>query len=129
LSPIASPLITTSYQLTISNAEGCTQEILITVNVSEDIIVLTVPNVFSPNGDGVNDEFIFGNEGIAALELTVFDRWGGIMHNSTSEDGFLAWDGKSDGNDLSIGVYVYQLVVEYLDGSTEVRVSDITIVK
>ena len=128
-SPIASPLITTNYQLTISNAEGCTQEILITVNVSEDIIVLTVPNVFSPNGDGVNDEFIFGNEGIAALELTVFDRWGGIMHNSTSEDGFLAWDGKSDGNDLSIGVYVYQLVVEYLDGSTEVRVSDITIVK
>ena len=131
IEPIASPSTTTIYELIVTSEDGCEQIINITVIVSPDVIIQVFPNIFSPNGDGSNDEFLlnFENELITKLELIVFDRWGNQMHNSTSTEGTIMWDGSSNGSELNPGVYVYQLTIDYIDGTSESMVKDLTLIK
>jgi len=63
------------------------------------------------------------------VELTVFDRWGNQMHNQVSIDGYVRWDGKTNGNPLQSGVYVYHILYQLVDGRSEVRIGDVTIVR
>jgi gliding motility-associated-like protein len=70
-----------------------------------------VPNIFSPNGDGNNDEFFIQSRGYIDLKVTIFNRWGNIIN---SFDGVLGnWDGKdSSGNEVS---YDAQTVASWVD--------------
>ena len=62
-----------------------------------------IPNVFTPNNDGNNDNFyIEMQEGVTVIEFTVFDRWGEKVH-----DGQYPWDGTYKGKPCPEGVYVY----------------------
>ncbi len=75
---------------------------------------LVVPNVFTPNGDGINDFFEVTTDGITVYELTVFTRTGTRIYHSLSTRVF--WDGKSiGGKELPEGVYYY--VIEEEGGS------------
>lgn len=77
-------------------------------------IMLDVPNVFTPNGDDVNDYFEVTTDGIKVYELTVFTRTGTRIFHSLSTRIF--WDGKSiGGEELPEGVYYY--VIEQEGGS------------
>ncbi|MDG2449209.1 MAG: gliding motility-associated C-terminal domain-containing protein, partial [Saprospiraceae bacterium] len=131
MEPIASPSTTTIYELTVTNEDGCEQIINITVIVSPNVIIQVFPNIFSPNGDGSNDEFLltFDNELTTKIELIVFDRWGNQLHNSISSDGTIMWNGSSNGRDLNPGVYIYQLTIDYIDGTSETIVNDLTLIK
>ncbi len=67
---------------------------------------LNVPNVFSPNGDEINDYFEVTTDGTTVYEFTVFTRSGTRIYHSLSTRIF--WDGKSiGGEDLSEGIYYY----------------------
>lgn len=70
---------------------------------------LYIPNVFTPNGDGKNDEFYADGEGVASFNMVIFDRWGKLvtMLNNISE----RWDGKVNGMDVPEGTYTF--VVDY----------------
>ncbi len=69
-----------------------------------------VPNVFTPNGDQVNDGFgVFGIE-LISMKLSVYDRWGQQVFYSESEDEL--WDGKMDGQNLQNGQYIWTLEYE-----------------
>ncbi len=135
--PLAFPSTTSGYNLVITTEFGCIQMVSIIINVSESPeepeveVNNSTPNIFSPNGDGNNDSFIlsFEDESISQLELFVFDRWGNQMHNGTNSDGIITWNGTRNGNEISIGVYVYQLIISYADGTSEVMVRDLTLVK
>jgi gliding motility-associated-like protein len=73
---------------------------------------ITIPNLFTPNGDGINDLFLVSAEGITQFEIQFFDRWGDLVFNSKSID--VSWDGKnSNGRKVSDGVYYY--IVTYTD--------------
>jgi len=75
-----------------------------------------MPTAFSPNFDGINDEFgLMYNERVEILEYTmeVFDRWGSPVFRSESVDD--RWDGTRNGEALGIGVYVYAIEVTYRD--------------
>jgi len=75
---------------------------------------LDIPNVFSPNGDQINDYFEVNTDGTTIYEFSVFTRIGTRIYHSLSPRIF--WDGKSlDGNELSEGVYYY--VIEEEGGS------------
>jgi gliding motility-associated-like protein len=69
---------------------------------------LYFPNIFSPNGDGINDVFRgFAAQGVEMreYELLVFDRWGNLLFETRSlEEG---WNGRYDIRELDPGVYVY----------------------
>ena len=129
--PIATPSTTTSYELTVTNDQGCEQIITIVVNIITNEVIVGIPNIFSPNNDGTNDEFRinYGSEVVSQLELTVYDRWGSQIHNSTSDDGTIIWDGSSNGSDVNPGVYIYQLTVTYIGGESETMVNDLTLIK
>jgi len=131
MEPLASPSMTTIYELTVTNEDGCEQIINITVIISPNVIIQVFPNIFSPNGDGSNDEFLltFENELTTKTELIVFDRWGNQLHNSISSDGTIMWNGSSNGRDLNPGVYIYQLTIDYIDGTSETIVNDLTLIK
>ena len=71
---------------------------------------LLVPNVFTPNGDGVNDAFAVRYTGAEDFYLEVFDRWGRMFFSSQSAaDTWPGLDG--NGNAAPEGVYYYSLQI------------------
>jgi gliding motility-associated-like protein len=83
----------------------------------ELISKFVVPNVFTPNGDGKNDVFTFDALNMGEITLSIFDRWGLKMFESTSS-GNVIWDGKNkSGNTVTDGTYFYIIKATGLDGS------------
>lgn len=87
---------------------------------------LIIPNAFSPNGDGLNDNFrAFGPCEVENVNFYVYDRWGKQVHHSTAINP--GWDGTYNGEELPLGVYVWMLFYDlsttneiknyYLDGN------------
>jgi gliding motility-associated-like protein len=75
---------------------------------------LAVPNVFTPNGDQLNDYFEVPTDGTKVYELTIFTRTGTRIYHSRSPR--IYWDGRSlEGKELPEGVYYY--VIEEVDSS------------
>ena len=71
-----------------------------------------VPDAFTPNFDGHNDElfpFFASDFPISNYEFMVFDRWGNIFYRSRNYDGFTGWDGTVNGKSAPNGVYVWTL--------------------
>ena len=64
-----------------------------------------MPNVFTPNGDGMNDKFYIVGDGIEVQEFRVFNRWGQEVYNAAQ-----AWDGKFLGEDQPMDTYVYTII-------------------
>jgi gliding motility-associated-like protein len=75
----------------------------ITVKVSES--ALYAPNVFSPNGDDVNDEFRFAFKSIVSFQCTIFNRSGKQIYSWT--DPLKGWDGTYNGVPVPEGAYFY----------------------
>ena len=92
-----------------------------------------IPNVFSPNGDGINDLFsIYPGEAILRLQMegTIYDRWGNVVFGSTEIP--FAWDGRFGGETLMPGVYVYRVVCIYEVAGRmfdEIFTGDVTLVR
>jgi len=93
-----------------------------------------IPNVFSPNGDGINDRLLISAasdvEEIESMEI--FDRWGNLVFaakNFLPGDPTNSWDGKRDGVTLNPAVFAYKMMARFKDGRREVRNGDITLVR
>ena len=72
---------------------------------------LEIPNVFTPNGDQVNDYFEVSTDGITIYEFSVFTRAGTRIYHSRSPRIF--WDGNNlDGGELKEGIYYYVIEEE-----------------
>ena len=66
-----------------------------------------VPNAFTPNADAFNGGFKAYGFGIAAFEMTIYDRWGLVLFRSNNID--QAWDGNYNGSPSQADVYVYKI--------------------
>lgn len=105
LNPIAKPLTTTTYTVTITNNDGSVAVVYITVEVKDDYIIKP-SNVLTPNADGFNDFWKIENiENYPDADITLFDRNGRILHKVTNYNN--RWDGKINGKPLSTGTYYY----------------------
>lgn len=106
---------------------GC-QSVDSTLEVEITDAFLGFPNVFTPNGDGVNDEFKPAYKSLRDYELTIFNRWGRkVFHSTDPSEG---WDGKEGNSNAAEGVYMY--VAEaygYDDGVHLRRHGSVTIVR
>jgi gliding motility-associated-like protein len=92
------------YWATVSDNSGCVLTDSIRVQFTSRVYV---PNIFSPNDDGINDLFIpqFSNGSINRYHMQVFDRWGDLLFETfSSENG---WDGRHQNKPCEVGVYVY----------------------
>jgi gliding motility-associated-like protein len=121
------PTETATYQLTINNLNDCSATASLVVNVTADRS-LYIPNVFSPNDDGLNDFFqIYPGKSIATLSLLqIYDRWGGLVFEGDPQQG---WNGKTGQQRAANGVYLYVLQLSYLDGVEEVISGDVILVR
>jgi len=93
--------------LTASNSTGCADTTCMVIDV--DVLeFINIPNVFTPDGDGVNDFFFVNSSGIKEFQLDVFNRWGTKVFTST--DAGVKWDGRTtSGVELSDGTYYFIL--------------------
>jgi|GEM_PF-92852 len=131
--PTAAPPITTTYVATITTIEGCTATDSVTVTVN-DVRPVYIPNVFSPNFDGSNDNFTaFGGQAATLIKaFRVFDRWGGLMYVATNIDPnnlSVGWDGTNNGREVGQGVYVYHIRIEFFDGEIFDYQGDVMVVR
>lgn len=120
------------YTVTVTdNITGCEKILSTTVQLinvcSEDLI--GVPNVFTPNGDGENDELEIKYSSALIIDnykLQIFDRWGGLLFESNDINE--RWDGRSGGRKIPAGVVIYFLEFPcHVDGSIVRKKGDITI--
>lgn len=92
-------------ELLVENEDGCIDTVTKMITILEGF---NIPNVFSPNGDGVNDVFYFANSGIEEFSLKIFNRWGEQLFSSVSPE--ISWDGRtSAGIEVSNGTYFYEV--------------------
>jgi gliding motility-associated-like protein len=92
---------------------------------------LDIPNVFTPNGDGVNDYFFprqYLTKGLTQFSLQIYNRWGQEIFTSNSTDG-RGWDGTYNGVAQPVGVYVYIIDAEFKDGEREHKQGNITLLR
>ncbi len=122
---IATPSETTTYTVTVTQ-NGCSSTDVVTIYVEIECGELFVPNVFSPNNDGQNDELkIYGNC-ITDLEFVIFDRWGEKVVEIT--DPAVSWDGRYQGKMMDASVLVYYLKAKVKGVEVE-KHGNITLVK
>jgi gliding motility-associated-like protein len=111
-----------SYIFTAYNDCGnVTDSILIIQNADSLCISYTpsviVPNVFSPNGDNINEFFELELMFIVDLELTILNRWGNIMYSGNGINA--KWDGNNSNDEpANEGVYYYLYEAEGVNGET-----------
>ncbi len=107
---------------------GCTARDTIVIEPDPCICIVAAPNVFSPNGDGVNDEFKQVDcDYLSQYLLTIFNRWGEIVFQTTNHAAF--WDGTFEGKDCDLGTYVYTMSYTRLTGETGFLQGNVTLVR
>ena len=111
--------------LTIKDQNGCLDQEFQTLFVIDDY---DVPNVITPNGDGVNDVLVFFDEIFSEYSVTIFNRWGNKVYTVKNQKGVFVWDG-TDGNQnfLEDGVYFYTLDGTFLDGKFFAKKGNVTL--
>jgi len=95
---------------------------------------LALPNVFTPNGDGNNDYFyVIGGKEVTLVKLfRIMNRWGATVFNSNNTlpnsytDG---WNGTQNGKPAEEGTYIYQIIVQLSNGTTETYKGNITLIR
>ncbi len=106
-----------------ASQNGCADSDSLLIQVLEPSFSFQVPNVFSPNGDDSNANFILtqinGAETLEHFHIQILNRWGQKMQSF--EDIFFVWDGKDmQGNNAPEGVYFYK--IEYTLQNQESKV-------
>jgi gliding motility-associated-like protein len=121
-----------SYSVTVSNVCG-DFTYKSTVKIGKCDCNIFVPNAFSPNGDGINDElqvFINCDIPIKIKRFQVFNRWGNLVFNQLNSND-IRWNGQVNGKQIEQGVFVWSMEYDIeKDGKTETRVEygDFTII-
>jgi gliding motility-associated-like protein len=108
--PSATPTQTvTTYTVTVTVADGCETTREVTVTLVDDFR-LDLPNLFTPNGDGINDVWVIENIFTYNAEVFIFNRWGTEIFSTTNYQN--DWNGSNnDGDPLTDGTYYYVVKV------------------
>ncbi len=114
------------YTLTVTTPTGCTATATIGVFIYNP--TPKIPNVFTPNGDDVNDEFkaYFPGTGIQIVEFKVFNRWGQVVHNVSDNT---PWDGEHNNKPAPSDVYVFKIIYELPSGIRKEEKGDVTLAR
>jgi len=102
----------------ISQTTTCTDTVYLPGYIVADTSFVDAPNVFTPNGDGVNDAFIIKFWSMKQIKISIFNRWGKLLHvwesgnvvnfyNTVKSVSQSVWDGKVGGKYCTPGVYYY----------------------
>ncbi len=105
---------------------ACVTNATATIQVENNLMYF-VPNGFSPQGDGINDEFLVYGEALKDFSLVIFNRWGEkVFETNVQSQG---WDGTFKGILQSPGVFTYYLDATYLDDKEISTKGSITLIR
>jgi gliding motility-associated-like protein len=88
-----------------------------TCNINDNVYI---PNVFSPNNDGINDFFEIGfsrDLDITDVSCSIYDRWGTLVYEANVEP--IRWDGRYHNNEMNQAVFTYVIKVSYITGGED----------
>jgi gliding motility-associated-like protein len=127
------PIRSTTVFLEAFDLKGCSTIDSMTIEV-EPFHTIYIPNVFSPDGNGIND--FFGFYPSLAVErihsFVIFDRWGDLIfqdYDIPDAQNYLGWDGTNNGKKANLGVYTYILKVLFIDGKVKILTGDVTLIR
>ena len=114
--------------LTVINTFGCVDTMMQMVYIQPEF-TLYIPNAFTPNSDGVNDNFTISGIGIIDATMNIWNRWGENIY--TSADLKNGWDGsvQKDNGVAQQDVYVYDVVVLDVFGKSHRHTGTVTLVR
>jgi gliding motility-associated-like protein len=119
-----------SFSVLVTDFMGCTQSktIVISENLQNCAGNLWLPNIFSPNNDGVNDElYVRGAESTNTFLFMIYNRWGDKVFESTDPN--QGWDGTYNGRSLNNAVFAYLVSATFIDKNEASISGTITLVK
>ena len=106
------------YSAVVTDANGCSNEISEIIVPESKLDCLRIPNVITPNGDGVNDEWIIENiELFPEAHIYVYNRWGQLLYHDRGNGE--RWDGSYRGHFVPSGVYMYIIKLESVEETYE----------
>ncbi len=117
------------YPVTLiaTSSNGCTDTIVFDVYV-DNLIVVEVPNVFTPNGDLTNDLWAPTLKGVEKATGRIYNRWG--MQMADFSEVINTWDGKTKGgNDVPEGTYFFVMDYTTIDGAADKMTGTITLIR
>lgn len=126
--PRVKPATSTTYLMTVIDANGCTSADNTTVTVLP--WCLKVMDAFTPNGDGMNDKWVVTNNGgmcATNVYVKVFNRYGNEVYvNNNYQNN---WDGTYNGKPIPDGTYYYAITYKLFNGKTVLLRGDVTILR
>ncbi len=126
------PFFNTQYEVQIISQSGCVATSTVNITVTKERGIY-IPNVFSPNLDGINDQFYIMGKGYAQILIfQIFDRWGNAVFSQSQgsiNNKSIGWDGLFENQNVENGVYSYYAKVIYLDEIEESFFGDVTLVR
>ena len=129
LSTIIQPTTNTSVTANLLHSSGCPYTLSFSITL-EEIVHLYIPNVFSPNGDGINDEWIVSSPGdqIEIMKLDIFDRWGNHLYHGANLRKAV-WNGRFRDQLLNPGVFAYTITYQDQENKTQTETGNITLAR
>ncbi|MBK9283603.1 MAG: PKD domain-containing protein [Sphingobacteriaceae bacterium] len=110
--------------LTVTDNNGCTD----TVSHAIEITLLPqVPTAFTPNGDNNNDLLFVKGGPFNKILFRVYNNWGELLFETTDQN--VGWDGKKNGKEQPLGVYVWTLDVEMYNNRQVKKNGDVTLMR
>lgn len=128
--PIATPDETTLFSLVITDKNGCTDTLSLLVKCIEVTCGkedLFIPNIFTPNGDGLNDQLCFRNQYVTDFKFLLYNRWGELVFESNDVN--QCWDGRYKESDCPAGVYMYTCRYKCINGIENETKGDVTLIR
>ncbi len=128
------PDVDAVYTVTAIDENGCEATDQVFVRIDDERKVY-FPNIFTPNGDGINDVFqLFTGQGVVEVDVfQVYDRWGNLMFEANdltpNPGGTIGWDGTFNGQSLDAGVFAYRALITFVDGKTIPYSGTITLIR
>jgi gliding motility-associated-like protein len=130
-SPVCTPQAETSYILTAKNQDGCLARDTMFVKIDCAASHVFIPNIFTPNRDGINDLFMI--QGISIIKhMVIYGRWGEKVFersNFIAGDRASCWNGTFKGLDAPAGSYVYFIEMECPAGGLFTRRGSVVLVR
>jgi gliding motility-associated-like protein len=110
------------YTVTAFMGKGtCTAVVTKTINV-EIPSFLQIPNIFTPNNDGVNDLYFVRGTNLSEIVMKIYDRWGHLVYDVTTAKGLIGWDGKNQaGDEVADGTYYYVISAKRKDQKEDIN--------
>jgi gliding motility-associated-like protein len=116
--PVASPTVTTLYTVTGYDSVGCSDKAPINIVV---VGAGFVPNLFTPNDDGKNDELkLYGMPSVQDFVFSIYNREGSLVYRTTdvTQATTQGWDGTKNGTKQPPGVYFWKVKGEVSSGDS-----------